>query len=157
LARRLWVSAALAVPVVGLGMGDVVGVRPHPLLQLALATPVVVWGAAPFFARAWRSLVTLRLNMFTLIGMGTGAAFAESVAATVAPDAFPASFRMQGGAVPVYFEAAAVITTLVLVGQVLELRARRRTGSAIRALLDLSPRLARRVGDDGREQDVPLE
>jgi Cu+-exporting ATPase len=156
LTRRLWVSAACAVPVAVIGMGEMWGGHPNPWLQLILATPVVVWGGWPFFVRGWRSIVARRLNMFTLIAIGSGTAYAESVLATVAPGIFPASFRAHG-AVPVYFEAAAVITTLVLVGQVLELRARRRTGGAIRALLDLRPRTARRLDDDAHEHEVPLD
>ncbi|MGH7893032.1 MAG: YHS domain-containing protein, partial [Candidatus Binatia bacterium] len=156
LTRRFWVGLAFTLPVVALGMGEMVGVHPRPGLQLVLATPVVVWGAAPFFARGWASIVRRHLNMFTLIAIGTGTAYAYSVLATVAPQVFPDAFRGHGGAVPVYFEAAAVITTLVLLGQVLELRARRRTGGAIRALLDLRPRTARRIAEDG-ERDVPLD
>jgi Cu+-exporting ATPase len=125
-------------------------------IQALLATPVVLWGAAPFFARGWQSLRTRHLNMFTLIALGTGVAYAYSVVATVLPDLFPPSLRGHGGAVPVYFEAAAVITVLVLLGQVLELRARSRTGSAIRALLDLAPKTARRLREGG-EDDVALE
>ena len=153
LTRRLWVSALCTLPVVVLGMGEM----GSAWVQLVLATPVVVWGAAPFFARGWASLVSGRFNMFTLIAIGTGAAYVESVLGTLAPDLFPASFRGHGGMVPVYFEAAAVITTLVLVGQVLELRARRQTGGAIRALLDLRPRAAHRLDADGREHEVPLD
>jgi Cu+-exporting ATPase len=126
-------------------------------LQLALATPVVMWGGWPFFVRGWASLVSRRLNMFTLIALGTGAAYAYSVLATLAPGLFPAAFRGHGGAVAVYFEAAAVIVTLVLLGQVLELRARARTGAALRALLGLAPKTARRIEPDGREVDVELE
>ena len=125
-------------------------------LQAALATPVVLWAAWPFFVRAWYSLVHRSANMFTLIALGVSAAWGVSVVAVLAPQAFPLAFRGADGAVPVYFEAAAVIVALVLVGQVLELRARRKTGAAIRALLDLAPRTARRVGADGREVDVPL-
>ncbi len=157
LTRRLWVSAVCAVPVAVLGMGEMWGTHPNPWVQLMLATPVVLWGGWPFLVRGWRSIVARRLNMFTLIAIGTGTAYVESVLATVAPGIFPSSFRAHGGAVPVYFEAAAVITTLVLVGQVLELRARRRTGGAIRALLDLRPRTARRLDDAAREDEVPLD
>jgi Cu+-exporting ATPase len=157
LTRRLVWTTPLTVLVAALGMGEMVGIHPRHWLELALATPVVVWGAAPFFARGWSSIVRRRLNMFTLIALGTGASYGHSVLATVAPGLFPDSFRGHDGAVPVYFEAAAVITTLVLVGQVLELRARRRTGGAIRALLDLRPRTARRIGADEREQEVPLD
>jgi Cu+-exporting ATPase len=156
LTRRLWVSALCTLPVVVLGMSEGGG-HASSWIQLVFATPVVTWGAAPFFARGWASLVRRRFNMFTLIAIGTGAAYVESVVATIAPGLFPDSFRGHGGAVPVYFEAAAVITTLVLVGQVLELRARQRTGGAIRALLDLRPRTARRLDADGREHEVPLD
>jgi Cu+-exporting ATPase len=164
--RRFWVSLALTVPVFALAMAEmlpsfhsVVHFAPSSLawLQLALGTPVVFWGGWPFFVRGWSSLVTRHLNMFTLIALGTGAAWAYSAAATVAPEMFPASFRGMGGAVAVYFEAAAVIVTLVLLGQVLELRARSHTGAAIRALLGLAAKTARRVTEDGREEDVPLE
>jgi Cu+-exporting ATPase len=163
--RRLRVCAVLTVPLLAPMVSDLIpgnpllhalGPRPLAWIQLVLATPVVLWGGWPFFARAWTSLVTRRLNMFTLIGIGTGAAYATSVVAAVAPDLFPPSFRVHG-TVPVYFEAAAVITTLVLLGQVLELRARSATSGAIRALLGLAPRTARVVRPDGREDDVPLE
>jgi P-type Cu+ transporter len=165
MSRRFWVSLALTVPVFALAMSDVV--RPHAIMrlmsmhamqwvQLALATPVVLWGGWPFFVRGWQSLVHRSLNMFTLIAIGTGVAYLFSLAATIAPGIFPLSFRGMGGVVPVYFEAAAVITTLVLLGQVLELRARSRTGSAIRALLGLAPRTARLIRPDGSEADVPL-
>ncbi len=164
--RRFWVSLALTLPVFGLAMAEMlpgfhsaVPFAPRTLawFQLALGTPVVLWGGWPFFARGWNSLVTRHLNMFTLIAIGTGAAWAYSVAATASPEMFPASFRGMSGGVAVYFEAAAVIVTLVLLGQVLELRARSQTGAAIRALLGLAPKTARRVTDDGREEDVPLE
>ena len=125
-------------------------------MELALATPAVLWGGWPFFVRGWKSIVTLRLNMFTLIAMGTSAAYLYSVVATVAPGIFPEAFRGPNGEVAVYFEAAAVITTLVLLGQVLELRARRRTSNAIRAMLGLSPKMARRMAANGEEADVPL-
>jgi heavy metal translocating P-type ATPase len=160
--RRLALSAALALPVFALAMGEMIPGWPlgHDFpgawVQAALATPVVAWCAAPFFARAWASLRPPRPNMFTLIALGTGAAWLASVAALLAPGAFPAAMRDAHGHVPVYFEAAAVIVTLVLLGQVLELRARERTGDAIRALLRLAPKTARRVTDDG-EEDVPLE
>jgi Cu+-exporting ATPase len=164
--RRLWVSVALTAPLFlaamtemlpGNPLGRVLAGPRVAWVQLLLATPVVLWGGWPFFVRGWQSLATRRLNMFTLIALGTGAAYVHSLIATLLPDVFPASFRGHGGRVPVYFEAAAVITTLVLVGQVLELRARSRTGAAIRALLALAPRSARRVRDDGRDEDVPLE
>jgi len=159
------ISAALTVPLVALSMAEMLPIRAlHAIaasratvwVQLALAAPVVLWGGAPFFARGAASLRN-RLNMFTLIALGTGAAFAASVVATLAPDLFPASFRTHGGGAPVYYEAAAVIVTLVLLGQVLELRARHQTGAAIRALLALAPREARRLRDDGSEEDVPLD
>ena len=163
MSRRFWLSLALAVPVFVLEMGSHFTGLAHWLghsalnwIQLALATPVVLWGGRPFFERGWQSLHTRNLNTFTLIAMGTGVAWIYSVAATLFPGAFPAAFRM-GGAVPVYFEAAAVITVLVLLGQVLELKARAQTGGAIRALLKLAPKQARRIEADGSERDVPLE
>ena len=162
MSRRFWVSAVLSIPLVALTFGaDLLGWEPLPMrqsvwLQLALATPVVLWGGWPFFERFWASLKTRNLNMFTLIGLGVGVAYSYSVIATVAPQIFPASLRTMGGMVHVYFEAAAVITTLVLLGQVLELRARSATGKAIRALLGLAPKTARRVRGDV-EEDVPLE
>ncbi|MCX5670638.1 MAG: copper-translocating P-type ATPase, partial [Planctomycetota bacterium] len=163
--RRFWISLALTVPVAVIGMSDMIlgGALEHRFsaaalnwIQLALATPVVLWGGWPFFVRAWASLVGLSLNMFTLIAFGTGVAYAYSVVATAAPGIFPASFAGPHGGPAVYFEAAAVITTLVLLGQVLELRARMRTSGAIRALLDLAPKTARRLTADGAEADVPL-
>jgi Cu+-exporting ATPase len=163
--RRFAVSALLTLPLFVLAMSELGPGRALrerlpggalPWLQLLLASPVVVWGGAPFFARGWASLRT-RLNMFTLIALGTGAAFAYSLVAVLAPGLFPASFRGNGGEVALYFEAAAVIVTLVLLGQVLELRARSRTGAALRALLGLAPKTARRVGEGGDERDVPLE
>ena len=165
MSRRFWVSLVLTIPILLAAMLDMLPGRPvHGLLggglnwiQLALATPVVLCGGWPFFQRAWRSILTGRLNMFTLIGLGTGVAYAESLAATLAPQLFPPSFRTHAGEVAVYFEPAAVIVTLVLLGQVLELRARRRTGDAIRALLDLTPKTARLLRDDGTEEDLPLE
>ncbi len=160
--RRFWI--ALAVPVVALEMGGhlpgvhaLVGPQASNWIQFALATPVVLWAGWPFFERGWASLRTRNLNMFTLIAMGTGVAWVYSVIATFAPGVFPPAFRGTNGAVPVYFEAAAVITVLVLLGQVLELRARERTGGAIRALLDLAPKTARRVRADGTDEDIPLE
>ncbi|MFN0007864.1 MAG: heavy metal translocating P-type ATPase [Planctomycetota bacterium] len=164
--RRLGWSLALGLPVFALAMAEMIPGRPvsrvlsvqaQAWLQLALATPVVMWGGLPFFRKGWASLATRHLNMYTLIALGVGAAFAYSVAATVAPGLFPESLRGPEGAVPVYFEAAAVITALVLLGQFFELRARSRTSSALRALLDLAPPSARIVSVDGREQDVPLE
>ena len=160
--RRLWVGAILSVPLVALTLGaELFGWRLVPMqtsiwLQLALATPVVLWAGWPFFERFWASLKSRNLNMFTLIGLGVGVAYSYSVVATVAPDAFPTSIRTMSGLVPVYFEAAAVITTLVLLGQVLELRARSATGTAIRALLGLAPKTARRVRD-GVDEDIPLD
>ena len=162
--RRFWIGLALALPVVVLEMGGhLFGVdRLIPSwtsnwLQMFLATPVVVWAGWPFFVRGWQSLLTRNLNMFTLIAMGTGVAWTYSAAATVAPDAFPPAFRDHHGAVAVYFEAAAVITVLVLLGQVLELRARESTSGAIRSLLDLTPKQARRIKPDGTEEDVALD
>jgi len=152
LTRRLWIAAPLSAALLAGSMAGMGG-----LAQLALATPVVLWAGWPFFRRMWQSFVNRSPNMFTLIGIGVGAAYAYSAAAVLAPGAFPASFRTERGVVGVYFEAAAVIVTLVLVGQVLELRARRRTRGAIRALLDLAPQTARRARADGLEEDVPLE
>ena len=126
-------------------------------MQFAFATPVVLWAGWPFFVRGWQSLVTRNLNMFTLIAMGTGVAWLYSVVATLAPGIFPPAFRGHDGAVAVYFEAAAVITVLVLLGQVLELRAREQTSGAIRALLDLAPKTARRIGADGTDEEVALD
>jgi len=163
MSRRFWVSAALSVPLVVLTLGaELMGWEPLAMdrsmwLQLALATPVVLWGGWPFFERFWASLKTRNLNMFTLIGLGVGVAYGYSLVATITPQVFPASLRTMGGFIPVYFEAAAVITTLVLLGQVLELRARSATGKAIRALLGLAPKTARRMGADGTEEDIPLE
>jgi Cu+-exporting ATPase len=163
--RRFWVSLALTVPVLVLAMGPMVGLpvdrlaAPHTLgwLELLLATPIVLWGGWPFFVRGGQSLVSRNLNMFTLIGLGVGVAYAYSVVATLVPDIFPASFRSAEGEVAVYFEAAAMIVTLVLIGQVMELRARSQTGAAIRALLGLAPKSARRIAADGSEEDVPLD
>lgn len=162
--RRFWVGVALSIPVVLLGMGadlvpaihDLISARASAWVQLVLATPVVLWAGWPFFERGWVSVRTLKLNMFTLIAMGTGVAWLFSVVATVAPGIFPDAFRMDG-AVDVYFEAAAVITTLVLLGQVLELRAREQTSGAIRALLDLTPDSAHRINPDGTEEEVTLD
>jgi Cu+-exporting ATPase len=161
MSRRFWVSLALTVPIVLLVVAaelfkvEALPMRTSMWVQLALATPVVLWGGWRFFERMWASLKTRNFNMFTLIGMGIGVAYCYSLVATLAPQIFPASLRTMGGFVPVYFEAAAVITTLVLLGQVLELRARAATGKAIRALLGLAPKTARWVSD-GREEDVPL-
>lgn len=162
--RRFWIGLVLAVPVFALEMAGhltdlhmVLGAQLSNWIQLVLATPVVLWAGWPFFERAWRSLVTLRLNMFTLIAMGTGVAWLYSVVATVMPDVFPDAFRATDGSIAIYFEAAAVITVLVLLGQVLELQAREQTGGAIKALLDLAPKTARRVREDGSEEDVALD
>jgi Cu+-exporting ATPase len=159
---RFWVSAVLSLPVLVLSMfGEYLGLDVSPILrnwiELALATPVVLWGGWPFFRRFWDSLVHGRPNMFTLIGLGTGAAYLDSVAATWFPQIFPMSLRGMDGAAPVYFEAAAVITTLVLLGQVLELRARQQTSGAIRALLNLWPQQAHVLDANGGERDVPLD
>jgi P-type Cu+ transporter len=162
--RRFWIGLALAVPVLILEMGGhltgltmMLGQQLSNWLQLLLATPVVLWAGWPFFVRGWQSLKTRNLNMFTLIAMGTGVSWVYSVVATLAPEIFPAAFRQMDGAVPVYFEAAAVITVLVLLGQVLELRARDQTSGAIKALLNLAPKTARRLGADGAEQEVPID
>jgi Cu+-exporting ATPase len=163
--RRFWISLAMAVPVVVLAMGPMIGLSlerlaaPRTLgwLELLLSTPVVLWGGWPFFVRGWQSLSTRHLNMFTLIALGVGVAYGYSFIATLLPGIFPPAFRGAGGEVAVYFEAAAVITVLVLLGQMLELRARSRTGAAIKALLGLAPKTARRIDADGREQDVPLD
>src|SRR5215475_2895637 len=164
--RRFWVSVALTAPVLFLAMSEMIPGQPiqHALpprlltsIQFALATPVVLWGGRPFFERGWASIVNRSPNMFTLIAIGTGAAWLYSVIATFLPDIFPASFRGHGGEVAVYFEAAAMITTLVLLGQVLELRARSRTSSAIKMLLGLAPKTARIIRPDWVEEDIPLD
>ena len=162
--RRLWIGGALTVPVVALDMGghlfDLHALLPHGAtswLLLVLATPVVLWAGWPFFVRGWQSVRTRNLNMFTLIALGTGMAWLYSVVATIAPGLFPPAFRSDDGSVPVYFEPAAVIIVLVLVGQVLELRARDATGGAIKALLGLAPRTALRIGTDGHDAEVPIE
>jgi len=161
--RRLWIGLVLTVPVAILEMGGhLANLHLVPLaistwIQFALATPVVLWAGWPFFVRAVQSLRTRNLNMFTLIAMGTGVAWLYSVVATLAPSVFPEAFRGADGTVAIYFEAAAVITVLVLLGQVLELRAREQTGGAIRALLDLAPKTARRVRADGTDEDVGLD
>jgi Cu+-exporting ATPase len=165
--RRFWISLAFTIPIVVLAMGEmipgvvgkggIISPRAGDWLELALATPVVLWGGWPFFVRAWKSFVSTHLNMFTLIGIGVGVAYGYSVVAVLLPGVFPAAFRDAHGAVAIYFEAAAVITALVLLGQVLELRARSRTSMAIRALLDLAPKTARVVHKDGTEADIPLE
>ena len=162
--RRFWVGMVLALPVFALEMGGhLTGLmmrlsgQTSGWIQFALATPVVLWSGWPFFERGWRSLVTRKLNMFTLIAMGVGVAWVYSVVAVLAPGLFPPAFRRADGSVPIYFEAAAVITVLVLLGQLLELRAREQTSGAIRALLDLAPKTARRVGDDGVDEEVTLD
>lgn len=164
--RRFWVCLVLSLPIFVLEMGaHIPGVDLHMMLDaqtvawgaLLLASPVVIWGGWPFFLRGWRSIVTLRFNMFTLIAIGVGVSYLYSLVGTLIPDLFPSAFRNAAGAIDVYFEAAAVITTLVLLGQVLELRARGQTSLAIRALLDLAPNTARFVRDDGQEEDIPLD
>lgn len=164
--RRFWVGVILTIPVLIPAMVDYLPGRPlehfaparfWTWFELILATPIVLWGGWPFFVRGWKSIVSRSLNMFTLIGLGVGVAYFYSVVAAVFPDIFPASFRGEGGEVAVYFEAAAVITTLVLLGQVLELRARSQTGAAIKALLGLAPKTARLIREDGAEIDVPLD
>ncbi len=161
MAKRFWVSTALALPLLIIAMGGMFtgGMFGHwqTWVELALATPVVFWGGAPFFVRGWKSLKTLNLNMFTLIAIGTGVAYGYSVIATLFPAIFPEALKNASGTIPVYYESAAVIIALVLMGQVLELRARDKTGSAIKALLGLAPKTARLVHDDGREEDVSLE
>ena len=164
MSRRFWIALALTAPVFALEMGGhltglmvLISRQSSNWIQLALATPVVLWAGWPFFVRGWTSLRTRRLNMFTLIAMGVGVAWVYSLAAVLSPDVFPPAFRDVSGAVPVYFEAAAVITVLVLLGQVLELRAREQTGGAIRALLKLAPKTARRVREDGTDEEVRLD
>ena len=164
--RRFWVGVALSIPLVLLTMLEVIPGQPFKIpfspriqawIELALATPVVLWGGWPFFQRGWASIVNRNLNMFTLIAIGTGMAYLYSLVATLAPGLFPYSFRDHGGEVGRYFEAAAVITTLVLLGQVMELQARSRTSSAIKALLGLTPKTARRIREDDSEEDILLE
>jgi Cu+-exporting ATPase len=165
--RRFWVSVSLTIPILVAAMADIfpglsalmqfTSPRTWQWLEFILATPVVLWGGWPFFVRGGRSLVTRNLNMFTLIALGTGVAYAFSVVGVLFPGAFPGSFRGGDGEVAVYFEAAAAITTLVLLGQVMELRARSRTGAALKALLGLAPKTARLIRDDGSEADVPLD
>ncbi|PPD29752.1 MAG: copper-translocating P-type ATPase [Hyphomicrobium sp.] len=162
--RRFWIGLALSVPVIALEMGghmtglhQWLGQQTSNWVQLVLATPVVLWAGWPFFERGWTSVRTRNLNMFTLIAMGTGVAWVYSVVGTIWPGLFPAAMRASDGSVAIYFEAAAVITVLVLLGQVLELRAREQTSGAIRALLDLSPKMARRINPDGSDEDVSLE
>jgi Cu+-exporting ATPase len=164
--RRFWVSVVLTIPLMVVAMAE--HLPGHPLLriasastlgwlQLVLATPVVLWGGWPFFVRGWQSVVHRSLNMFTLIGLGVAVSYLYSLVAKLFPGIFPPSFRMEGGEVAVYFEAAAAIVTLVLLGQVLELKARGRTGAAVKALLGLAPKTARRLRDDGSDEDVPLD
>src|SRR5271157_3794698 len=162
--QRFWIGLVLTVPVVALEMGGHLtnlhmwlSPETSNWIQLVLATPVVLWAGWPFFERAWASLVSRNLNMFTLIAMGTGVAWTYSVVATIAPGLFPPAFRGPDGAVAIYFEAAAVITVLVLLGQVLELRAREQTSGAIRALLDLAPKTARRIRADNTDEEIGLE
>jgi P-type Cu+ transporter len=162
--RRFWIALALSLPVVILEMGGhlfnlhmLIGQQSSNWVQLIFATPVVLWAGYPFFERGAKSLVTRNLNMFTLISLGTGVAWLYSIVATLAPGLFPQAFRSADGSVAIYFEAAAVITVLVLLGQVLELRAREQTSNAIKALLGLAPKTARRVGDDGGDEEVPLD
>nr|WP_188659490.1 heavy metal translocating P-type ATPase [Sphingomonas metalli] len=160
--RRLWVAGVLTIPLLVVSMFaemlglHVVSPAASPWVQLALTAPIVLWAGWPFFVRGWNSIRTRHLNMFTLIAIGVGAAFLYSLVATVAPGIFPATFRAHGGMVPVYYEAAGVVVTLVLLGQVLELRARAATGRAIRALMDLAPKTARRLRADGSEEEVSL-
>ncbi|HXW16386.1 MAG TPA: YHS domain-containing protein, partial [Terriglobia bacterium] len=164
--RRFWICLVLTAPLVVIGMSSMLGgqslgraIPPRLLgwIELVLATPVVLWGGWPFFQRGWASIANRSLNMFTLIAMGTGTAYLYSFVATVLPQIFPPSFRLSSGEVPVYFESAGTITTLVLFGQVLELRARSRTNNALKALLDLAPKTARWLRPSGGEEDVPLD
>jgi len=166
--RRFWVSVVLSVPLLFIAMGahipgveawlhSFLSARAQTALELLLATPVVLWGGWPFFVRGWQSIVHRSPNMFTLIGMGVGVSYVYSLIAALFPGIFPAAFRDQAGEVGVYFEASAIIVTLVLLGQVLELRARSQTGAAIKSLLGLAPKTARRVNADGSEEDIPLE
>src|ERR1019366_3105179 len=163
---RFWISTALTIPLILIEMSDMI--RGQPLqrvmpvtmrtwIELALSTPAVLWAGWPLFMRGWQSIVNRSLNMFTLIGMGVGVAYGYSVFAAIFPNLFPDSFRGADGTVPVYFEAAAAITALVLLGQVLELRARSNTSSAIRALLGLAPKTARVIRPEGREEDIALD
>ncbi|MCO6416186.1 YHS domain-containing protein, partial [Siccirubricoccus sp. KC 17139] len=163
--RRFWIGLALTIPIFVLEMGaHLPGLDLHHLvpprvsvwIQFLLGTPVVLWAGWPFFVRGWQSVVNRSLNMFSLIALGTGAAYLYSVVATLAPAVFPEGFRGPDGTVAVYFEAAAVITVLVLLGQVLELRARERTGGAIRALLNMAPKTARRIKGNGEDEEIPL-
>jgi Cu+-exporting ATPase len=164
--RRFWIGLVLTLPIFllemgshipALGLHELVPPRVSIWIQFVLSTPVVLWAGWPFFERAWASIVHRSLNMFSLIALGTGAAYLYSLVATFAPDLFPAGFHGMGGTIAAYFEAAAVITVLVLLGQVLELRAREQTGGAIRALLNLAPKTARRLRADGQDEEVALE
>jgi Cu+-exporting ATPase len=164
--RRLKLGSILTLPLLVLSMSDLipgqplqhaVSMRLLAIIQFVLATPVIVWAGWPFFQRGWASIVNRSLNMFTLIGLGTGVAYTYSIIATFLPDIFPVSMRGHGGEVGVYFEVSAVIVVLVLVGQVLELRARSKTSSAIKALLALAPKTARVVRDDGTEEEIGLD
>jgi len=162
--HRFWISFACAVPLMVLTMGPMVGIPVRSRfgetlsvwLEFLLATPVVLWAALPFFTRAWQSILNRSPNMWTLIGIGVAAAYGFSVIAMIAPGLFPDSFRGMGGHVPVYFEASAVIIALVFFGQLLELRARERTGSAIHALMDLAPRTALRINEQGSDEQIAL-
>ncbi|GHH16602.1 hypothetical protein GCM10008023_20780 [Sphingomonas glacialis] len=159
--RRAWMAGVLSVPLLAISMvAEMLGITLvpptySPWIQLALTAPIVLWAGAPFFQRGWTSIRTRHLNMFTLVSLGVGAAFSYSLVSTIAPGVFPSSFRMHG-VIPVYYEAAGVVVTLVLLGQVLELRARAATGRAIRALMDLAPKTARRLREDGSEEEIPL-
>jgi Cu+-exporting ATPase len=164
--RRFWISAVLTIPSLAIGMSELIPGAPVQRLiapnvaawvQLVIASPVILWGGWPFFVRLWQSIVNRSPNMFTLIGLGTGVSYSYSVVATVFPDIFPHSFRGHAGAIPVYYEVAAAITTLVLLGQVMELKARSQTSAAIKALLGLAPKTARRIAPDGSEKDIPLD
>jgi P-type Cu+ transporter len=162
--RRFWISLALTLPLFAIEMGSHLtgshswlGHQATNWIELILATPVVIWAGLPFFVRGWQSVVSRNLNMFTLISMGTGVAWLYSVVATVFPDLFPAALRTGDNAVPVYFEAAATIVVLVLLGQVLELRAREQTGGAVRALLDLAPKMTKRIRPDRSDEDIPVD
>jgi Cu+-exporting ATPase len=165
MSRRFWTGAVLTVPILAAMVSELIPGRPLQTLlgsaliwlQFVIAAPVVLWSGWPIFQRAWQSVVHRSPNMFTLIALGTGAAYGYSVVATLFPQIFPASFHEPGGELAVYFEPAAVIMTLVLLGQVLELRARSQTNSAIKALLGLAPRTARLVSANGHEEEVPLE
>ncbi len=162
--KRFWISGLLSVPVVFIAMAPMIGINlsawlPAQVLkslELICATPVVLWAALPFFKRGWGSIVNKSPNMWTLIAIGVGTAYIYSVIATLLPDIFPVQFRTASGAVPVYFESAVVIVSLVFLGQILELKAREKTGAAIRSLIDLSPKMARRINANGKEREVPL-